>query len=96
LLLRPAIIDPDIRAPDFMAAVDVRTYYASAGQTTLVAELCDSVTSDIILRIIDQEAGEDSGLIEWQDSVSNLSQARRILRKWIDHLRRVLDEAHGK
>jgi hypothetical protein len=77
-------------------AVDVKTYSASAGQMTLVAELYDSVTSDIVLRAIDPEAGEGSGLIEWQDSVRNLAEAQQILRKWADRLRKALDEAHGK
>jgi hypothetical protein len=96
LLLRPAIIDLDIQAPDPTSAADVRTYSASAGQMTLVAELYDSVTGDIILRAIDPKAGASSGLIQWQDSVSNLSSARRILQGWADRLRKALDEAHGR
>jgi hypothetical protein len=96
LLVRPAIIDLDIQAPDPMGDIDSTTFSASAGQMTLLAELYDSVTSDLLLRAIDPEADEGSGMIEWQDSVSNSSDARRILRMWAERLRKALDEAHGR
>jgi hypothetical protein len=96
LLVRPAIIDLDIQAPDPMGDIDSTTFSASAGQMTLLAELYDSVTSDLLLRAIDPEADEGSGMIEWQNSVSNSSDARRILRMWAERLRKALDEAHGR
>jgi hypothetical protein len=96
LLVRPAIIDLDIQAPDPMGDIDSTTFSASAGQMTLLAELYDSVTSDLLLRAIDPEADQGSGMIEWQNSVSNSSDARRILRMWAERLRKALDEAHGR
>lgn len=96
LLLRPAIIDLDITAPDPVGQNRVQTFGFSAGSMTLVAELYDSLTSDIIARAIDAEGGQGSGVITWQDGVSNRAQARRILRGWAARLRAALDEAHGR
>jgi hypothetical protein len=96
LLVRPAVINLVIEAPEPPAASGITTYAASSGQMTLVAELYDSATSDLLLRAIDAEAGEGSGMIEWQNSGTNLSEARHILRQWADRLRKALDEAHGR
>jgi hypothetical protein len=96
LIVRPAIIDLVIQAPDSSSSVDVTTYSASAGQMTLVAELYDSVTSDLLVRAIDPEADRGSGMIHWQGSVTNSSAAREILRTWAERLRKALDEAHGR
>jgi len=96
LLVRPAIIDLDIEVPDRMTPGMSMTFSASAGQMTLYAELYDSVTSDILARVIDPEAGQDDGMIQWQNSVTNKAEADRILKKWADILRQRLDESRGK
>lgn len=96
LLVRPAIINLDIQAPDSMDDVDTVTFSASSGQMTLFAELYDSVTSDLLLRVIDPEAGQGTGFIQWQNRVTNVSEARGILRKWAERLRKALDEAHDQ
>jgi hypothetical protein len=96
LVLRPAIINLDIEAPDSLSEVDQMTFSASAGQMTLYLELYDSVTSDILARIIDPESGQGMGRIQWQNEVTNKAEADKILKKWADILRKHLDEAHGK
>jgi hypothetical protein len=63
---------------------------------TLYMELYDSLTSDIIARIIDPESGQGSGMIEWRNEVTNTAEADRILRNWADILRRQLDDAHQR
>jgi hypothetical protein len=47
LLVRPAIINLDVTAPDTMEAGRSRSFSTSAGQMTLYVELYDSATSDI-------------------------------------------------
>jgi hypothetical protein len=96
LLLRPAIIDLDVEAPDTMAAGRSDTFAASAGQMTLVLELYDSATSDLIARVIDRQAGRSALRIQWQTSVTNRAEAEQIFRLWANVLRERLDEAHGK
>jgi hypothetical protein len=94
MIIRPAIIDLDIAAPDNMTPGMTTTFSASAGQMTLYMELFDSVTSDIIARVIDAEGGRDHGMI--RNRATNTAEADRMLRKWADILRTHLDQVHGK
>jgi len=96
LLLRPAIIDLDVEAPDTLAAGRSDTFAASAGQMTLVLELYDSATSARLARVIDRQAGRSAGRIQWQTSVTNRAEADEIFKGWANVLRERLDEAHGK
>jgi hypothetical protein len=93
LILRPAIINLDVTAPDIMSPGMSQTYVASAGSMTLYLELYDGKTGDIIMRIIDPEAAENAGLAEMASGVTNRADADRILRRWAellnDHLAKV-------
>ncbi len=93
LLLRPAIIDLDITAPDTLSAGRSRTYAASTGAATLYIELFDSVTGEIIGRAIDRQgARRGGGTISWSNSVTNVAEARRVFGRWADQLRSFLEE----
>ena len=52
-----------------------------AGQMTLYMQLYDGKTGDIIARIIDPEAAGDEAF-EVRNSVTNMADAERILRRW--------------
>lgn len=82
LLLRPAIINLDVTAPDIPTAGMTRTYVASAGQMTLYMEMYDSATSTLIARVVDPEAGDDGGIAMQANRVTNSAEARRILHRW--------------
>ena len=93
LLLRPAIIDLDITAPDTLSAGRSQTYAASAGAATLYIELFDSVTSEIIGRAIDRQgARRGGGTVSWSNRVTNVAEARRVFGRWADQLRSFLEE----
>jgi uncharacterized protein YceK len=96
LLLRPAIIDLDVSAPDLQTAGISRTYTASAGEMTLYMELYDSVTGDKIGEVADRQRAMDSGRMTYTNRVSNRAEANRMLRKWAGLLVDALDEANGK
>jgi hypothetical protein len=83
LLLRPAIINLDVTAPDTMRAGFSTTVVASAGQMTLYMELYDSAKSELLARVIDPQAGRESGIA---NRVSNTMEADLILRRWADLL----------
>ncbi len=87
LVIRPAIINLDVTAPDQMTAGMSRTYTADSGQMTLYMELYDSVSNSIIARVIDPEGARGSGFTMRADRVSNTADADRIMRKWADILR---------
>lgn len=97
LLLRPAIVDLDVTAPDLDGAGQSYNFAASAGAATLYLELFDSVSGDILARVIDRKVARDrGGFMRWTDRVSNRLAAEKVLGEWAALLRRGLDEIHGR
>ena len=95
LVIRPAIINLDVTAPDQMASGRQYSFVASAGSMTLYMELYDGRTGQILYRVIDPEAGMDRGHIQWANAVSNRSEADRIFRKWAELLESRLKDVQG-
>ena len=92
LVLRPAIIDLDITAPDTRSPGRSRTFTASTGAATLYMHLFDSVSGDIIGRAADrQSVRSGGGTLTWSNSVTNSADARRRLGRWADQLIGFLD-----
>jgi hypothetical protein len=96
LLIRPAIIDLNVAAPDTNRAGRSDSFTASPGQMTLVIELFDSVSNEILARAIDRRTARNVGNIRWTTRGTNRDAARRILRRWAGMLVAKLDEVHGK
>ncbi|WP_418258590.1 hypothetical protein [Haliea sp. E17] len=69
-----------------------RSYMTSAGQMTLLLELVDATTGDVLARIIDPQADADDNMLTWTNSVTNKADADRILRRWAKELREGLDK----
>jgi len=90
LVLRPAIINLVVTAPDLMTPDMSATVVSSAGQMTLYLELYDSMTNTLLARVIDPEA-DDNPLAQAANSVTNKMAADQILRRWADILRKHLD-----
>lgn len=94
LLVRPAIINLDINAPDTRRASRSQVYAASAGEMTLYVELYDSVTSDLLAQAVDRRVDrENDNFYTWTNSVTNRVAAERILKGWAGILLKALDEA---
>ena len=93
MILRPAIIDLDVIAPDTMQPGRSKTFAASAGSMTLYLEVYDGATGEILARVVDPRAARDDGLIQWQTSVTNRAEASRIIGKWAALTRGALDRA---
>ncbi len=93
LLLRPAIVNLDVTAPDLQSASMSRSYTASAGQMTLYMELYDSATSAKIGQVLDRATARDNGRMQMSSGVSNRAEAGRMLRKWSSLLVAALDDA---
>ncbi len=93
LILRPAIIDLDITAPDTGGAGRTRTYTKNSGAATLFMELYDSYSGDIIGRAIDRRAARSTGGFGVRSNrVTNRADARRAFRAWADALIEFLDQ----
>ena len=94
LIIRPAIIDLDITAPDIPVEGRSRTYVASAGAATLYLELFDSVSGEILTRIIDRKAMRNYGYMQWSNSVTNRRDGKLLFKRWANMMREGLDEVH--
>lgn len=93
LILRPAIIDLDITAPDTRGQGRSRTYTARAGAATLFVELFDAYSGDLVGRAIDRRAARSSGSFAVRSNrVTNRADARREFRVWANTLVAFLDE----
>jgi len=87
LIVRPAIVNLDIAAPDIGMA-SMHTYFVrSAGDMTLYAELYDSVSSQMLAKVIDPEADNMwAGTGQRANEVTNKAAADEIIKKWADTL----------
>jgi len=95
LLVKPAIVDLDVTAPDIPSPTRSRAYSESAGEMTLNLELYDSLTNDKIAEATDRKSDVIGGRMEWRTSVSNRADARRMMTSWAQALRSALDEARA-
>ena len=92
LLVRAAIIDLDVTAPDTSAAGRSRTYTADSGAATLYIELFDSVSGQIIGRAFDRQGARNPGnMMRWTSRASNTADARRVFRGWANTFRGFLE-----
>lgn len=95
LVLRPALVNVEVNAPDVMTAGINSTVVRSAGQMTLFLELWDSSTNTLLARVMDAAADPDT-FAKQANRVTNTQAADRILRDWAHELRVRLDEIKGK
>jgi hypothetical protein len=94
LRIKADIRDLSINAPDVPRAAIIRTYALSAGEMTLVAELRDAPTGDLIARVVDHRRDPDAPWFELTTNVDNIAAARREAQRWAGILIRQLDAAH--
>jgi hypothetical protein len=94
LTLRPAIINLVVNAPDVDRVGMSRTFVASAGEMTLYMELYDSMTGDILARVIDVEAAGNHGIAHMSSRLTNKAEADRVLANWADTIRDSLDDVN--
>jgi len=94
LIVVPAIVDLYVTAPDTMTPGRSRTYTANSGRMTLVLELRDSTTGEILARAVDTRSGRSAGTMMVTNRVTNTADARRAIRVWAQALRGGLDSLH--
>ena len=96
LRVSAAIVNLYVTAPDTMSAGRSRTYTASSGQMTLVAELRDSETGELLARAVDTRRGRSTGTLSITNNVTNTADARRAIGVWATTLRQGLEELYGR
>ena len=93
LIVKPAIIDLNVNAPDVRSAGRTETFASNAGSMTLYLELYDSQTDDLLAKALDPTADRQSSWMQWQTRVSNRAAGKRMMQPWAEALRKGLDEA---
>ena len=96
LRVSAAIIDLYVTAPETTSAGRTRTYTVNSGRMTLVAELRDSTTGEILARAVDTRSARSSGVWTVANRVTNTADARRAMGIWARALRESLDEMYGR
>jgi len=94
LRIKAEIRDLYINAPDLPRAGIVRHYTLSVGEMTLVAELRDAPTGDLIARVFDRKRDPESVWLELTTRVDNIAAAQWAAASWAQALREQLDAAH--
>ena len=97
LYVRTAIIDLYVNAPDNNDPGMTRTYTTSSGSMTLVLEMRDGPTSQLLARAVDGRSDDSpGGQFQWTTKATNAQAARQILQVWAKKLRQALDKVNGK
>jgi len=95
LVLRPALVNVVVTAPDLMTSGRSAMIVDSAGSMTLYMELWDAATNQILARVMDAQA-DPRTFSQSANRVTNVAAARRILGIWAKDLREHLDAARAQ
>jgi len=95
LILRPALMNIEVNAPDLMSPGRTTTYVQSAGQMTLYLELWDGGSNTILARVVDAQS-DSTVYAQRTNSVTNKAAAEGIMRDWARELCKKLDLARGQ
>ena len=97
LRVKASILNLYVNAPSGGGAGRSRTYISSAGQMTLMAELADAATGQVLARVADRREANGNGArwMELADRRVNEYAAREVASAWADILRKALDKARS-
>ena len=95
LRVKTNIVNLFVNAPDTAEPGIVRSYTVSAGEMSLIAELYDSETGEVLARLVDRREARRAGRLNYTNSLTNESDFRYIANGWARILRNSLDKAHG-
>ena len=91
LELSGAVIDVESNAPPYMDSPGVGIYLTSVGAATLLIELRDSQSNDLLGRAADRRAADAPFAIN-VNSVTGWSEVRRLAQSWASLVRERLEE----
>jgi hypothetical protein len=91
LRVSAALINVYVNAPDTMEPGRSRTYVVNAGRATLIAELRDSETGQILARVADAREARESGFMQVSNSAWNSAEAQAMISDWARILRKRMD-----
>jgi len=97
LRVKASILNLYVNAPSSGGAGRSRTYVSSAGQMTLLAELVDATSGQVLARVADRREANATGArrMELADRMLNEDAAREVASSWAQTLRKALDKARS-
>ncbi|MEO1202598.1 MAG: DUF3313 family protein [Pseudomonadota bacterium] len=87
VVIKPAIINLDVAAPDVRNTERNVSMVTSAGEMTLYLEFYDAVTGEIFGRVLDRKVDDKFNFAMQANRVSNKRDADKILKAWASALR---------
>jgi hypothetical protein len=75
--------------PEIIGRGDV--YLSSVGEITLILEVVDSMSGEVIMRAVERRALDRSGMAMRSSTVNTWAEVRRVTRRWATKLRDGLD-----
>jgi hypothetical protein len=90
LEIQTQIVDLYVNAPDD-EDVFTRSYVRNAGEMRLLVTLRDSLTGEVLFHGSDFKRGDETGRLQWANSVYNRVEIERTLGEWARQLRGLLD-----
>ena len=99
LVIEPAIIDLVVNVPTRPRPVSDTVFTTSTAVMTLVMQLRDSESGEILARIAERREARAPGrdganTLYWSNSVTDADAVRRTFRRWARILREKLDRIH--
>ena len=91
LQVSAGLADVYITAPDKATAGRSYTFTVNPGRMTLVMELRDGPTAQLLARVVDRHVGRDNGYLSISNGVANSAEFRRAVQGWADKLVQALD-----
>lgn len=91
--VRPAVVDLDISSPDVQSPGRETSYSAIPVKMSLRLEMVNSVSGQVVVRVIDQRRADNTMSSRQTSSVGNMADAERILRHWAALVRARLETA---
>jgi hypothetical protein len=96
LIVQAALANLYINGPQASNADIARSFTMTTGRVSVVMQLSDSVTQQLLARVVDTQQGDEHGNLTWTSSVASSDEARRIMGIWAYALRKGLDKVNGK
>lgn len=91
LVMKPAMINLNLNAPDLSVPEHKDTFVKSAGHATLYLDLYDAASGELLLRVIDHDAAREHLRFYEGNRVTNNRDLRIMVSRWANALRKHLD-----
>ncbi len=97
VIVRAWLVDVVINTPPRDTSARTRSWVASAGEATLVVEVFDAETHQILARVADRQSAQRAGGgLMRSVPTDNQAAVRRMFRHWAMRLRHGLDEVRAQ